>query len=148
MQSVRVVEVPAVPVARPPRSEALLSVRLPNRVTLSKALRLAIEHLKPGSPVDIVPPARRGGPWFLDTRATASRRLPQGHHARAEFATAHSLSAEHFIKPSGIGQPNGRCSRLTFRLGEEVTERVCVPDAAGRSVCGVRGTGYYRLLPV
>jgi len=176
-QVARIVEVPALPPAPParkkyrPREEAVLSVRLPNRVTLSRALFQAIDrHLKerelrkpkeerarvgfgPGSistAVEIVPPGRRGGTWYLDTRATAGRRLPKSATARAQFVTSHVLTRGHFLRPtiqtvaaagqtrkggfhsstSIAGLHHEIRSVLHFQLGEEVEP------------------GYYALLPL
>ncbi|TGE05584.1 hypothetical protein [Hymenobacter fodinae] len=151
----RVVQVPAAPVKPAPKrthlAEPLLSVRLPNRVTLSSELVKQVNDAKrqpgetlakqankfgKGSPVELVPPATgRGhtdGIWHLDTRPTAGRRLPKTTDSRYEFATSHNLHRDHFSRPIGVGQPRQVRSRLQFRLGEEV----------------VGAPGYYRLHPV
>ena len=129
-----------------------LTVRADGAVTLSKALLGAIAALRPGAPVDLVPPVRRGQPWHLDTRSTAARRIsPRLDVARF---TIPAPSREHFLRPAVPAQPGrfggaqgtaGTHERLAFALGEEVTEQVCVRDENGRQVCERRGTGYFAL---
>lgn len=111
----------------PPAEQPLLVVRLPNWVSLTQGLLRAIPHLKAGAPVELVPPARRGGTWHLDTRPTAGRRLPATGAAR--FRTGHALRREFFLLPARplatthlhqVGGTAGTRSRLTFRLGAAV----------------------------
>ena len=109
-------------------------------VTLAKPLLCAVPHLRAGAPVDLVPPMRRGGTWHLDTRATASRRLPPTPGKVARFAIP-ALSREHYLaagvdaRPGQFGGALGTVAtraRLTFQLGREVDNF----------------PGYFELLPV
>ena len=150
-QLARLVEVPA-PLLLPrlPPPEARLTVRpQPRRpdcaqsfdlVTLAKPLLLAVPHLRAGGAVDLVPPMRRGGPWYLDTRSSASRRLPARLGAVARFRVP-ALSQEHYLAAGVDARPGrfggalgtvGTRKSLCFRLGSEM------PGHAG----------YYELLPV
>lgn len=160
----RLVEVPPAPprgeVPAPP-PDAVLTVRPragrpgTDLVTLAKPLLVAVPRLRGYSPVDLVPPMRRGGMWHLDTRPTAPRRLPApGKPAR--FAIP-SISREHYLATAVASQPGqfgglkgtaGFRPALTFALGPEVMEEVCIRDDHGKLVCMERGTGYYQLLPV
>jgi len=119
--------------------QPVLVVRLPNWISLTQALLRAIPHLRAGAPVELVPPIRRGGTWHLDTRPTASRRLPAAGAAR--FRTGHALRREFFLLPARplatahlhqVGGTAGLRSRLTFVLGAEVPGH----------------PGYYVLVPV
>ncbi|SNR92017.1 hypothetical protein [Hymenobacter mucosus] len=136
----RVVQVGPPATTTPPKrthlTEPLLSVRLPNRVTLSAELVKQVNDALRGpgetlqnqrtrfglaSPVELVPAARNlSGVWYLDVRATAGRRLPKTPGSRYEFATSHHLAPGHFSRPMAIGQPHQMRSRLSFRLGEQV----------------------------
>jgi hypothetical protein len=81
-----------------------LTVRAPNRVTLSKPLLARIGHLRHGAPVELVPPLRRGGTWHLDTRPTAGRRLCARPGEAARFRSAHALGPEHFAQPALVAR--------------------------------------------
>lgn len=81
-----------------------LTVRAPNRVTLSKPLLACIGHLRHGAPVELVPPLRRGGTWHLDTRPTAGRRLCARPGEAARFRSAHALGPEHFAQPALVAR--------------------------------------------
>ena len=106
-----------------------LTVRAPNRVTLSKPLLACIGHLRHGAPVEVVPPLRRGGTWHLDTRPTAGRRLWARPGEAARFRSGHALGPEHFVQPAllarkgtkggALGSAGHRAAR-TFGLGAEV----------------------------
>ena len=107
----------------------LLTVRAPNRVTLSKPLLAHIEHLRHGAPVEVVPPLRRGGAWHLDTRPTAGRRLSARPGEAARFRSGHALGPEHFVQPALVARKGtkggalgsaGRRVVRTFALGAEV----------------------------
>ena len=141
-------------------ADALLLVRPDplracERVTLTKPLLGAIAHLKAGAPVDVVVPPRRGGAWFLDTRPTATRRVP-GPTQKPRLRIP-QVSREHYLIAGVAPHPDQAHPRTTgtsgyhellcFRLGPERYERVCVPDAQGRPVCSWRPTGYFALLP-
>lgn len=101
------------------------------RVVLSKALLAALPHLGCESPVEIVPPLRRGGTWHLDTRITAPRRLHRRRSTSATFYSSHRIGPDHFLRSTGIGSPPVLLDTLYFRLG---------PQMPGQ-------TGYYTLLP-
>lgn len=122
---------PPAPAPPPKALPPLLRVRPDARrgttaVVLTKALLLAIPHLKAGAPIELVPPVRRGGPWHLDTRATAPRRIQCA--AVARFSTA-PLSREHYLVPAaplpgvkgGAGGTSYVRERLAFVLGAEVS---------------------------
>jgi hypothetical protein len=113
----------------PAASFPLLTVRAPNRVTLSKPLLARIEHLRHGAPVEVVPPLRRGGAWHLDTRPTAGRRLSARPGEAARFRSGHALGPEHFVQPALVARKGtkggalgsaGRRVVRTFGLGPEV----------------------------
>jgi hypothetical protein len=106
-----------------------LTVRLPNRITLSKTLCASIAHLRHGAPVEVVPPLRRGGTWHLDTRPTAGRRLSARPGEAARFRSGHALGPEHFVQPALVARKGtkggalgsaGRRAARTFVLGTEV----------------------------
>ena len=108
-----------------------------DQVTLTKPLLLAVPHLRHGGPVDLVPPTRRGGTFYLDTRATALRRLPATPGAVARFAVP-ALSREHYLalgyeaREAGALGTVGVRPQLTFRLGEAVEGH----------------PGYFELIPI
>ena len=105
-------------------------------VTLTKALLGAIPALKGGAPVELVPPHRRGGTWYLDARATATRRVER---QKGRFAIP-ALSREHYLTPttnapgvkSGLHGAGSVRPFLTFVLGRELENH----------------PGYYELLPL
>ena len=108
-------------------------------VTPTKALLQAIPHLKHGAPVDVVPPARRGGTWYLDTRPTAPRRL--SHRGSVARFSIPALSREHLLtagvdaRPGQFGGSIGTVGvrhALTFALGPELDQH----------------PGYFALLPL
>ena len=129
----RVVEVPApLPLPGP---EARLTIRpRPGReghsfVTLTKELLRAIPHLKAGAPVDVVAPMRRGGPWHLDTRPTATRRVPVVAPGKLTRFTIPRVSSEHYLAPAvdtrpgvfgGLNGSAGLVPALHFALGPVV----------------------------
>ncbi len=118
----------------------VLTVRPNGDVTLAKPLLSAVPQLRAGCPVDVVPPnpKHRGGPWHLDARPTATRRLPRAGVMRFRIVPP---SRTHFLRPALSAVPGqfggaqgtaGFRPALVFALGPEV------PGAPG----------YFVLLPV
>lgn len=159
---VRMVEVrppaPGPPGKRTHQTEARVHVRLPDQVELNReTLHVTRLHIaganSEASCADIIAP-RRGvsNEWLLDTRPTTRCRLQAvAQSGRVFFRTRLLLPAAAF-QAGGPGT-TARRSRLSFRLGEEIQEQVCVRVPATavsgeRSYCALRGTGVYRLLPV
>lgn len=132
-------EVPPPVKAAPPKQthqqEALIHVRLPDRVEFNQRAREvtglgpANRHL-PASLADIIPP-RRGvsNEWLLDTRPPARCKVQASRKGGyVFFVTRQHLPATAFRM--GAGKPPR--SRLGFRIGEQLPE----------------APGVYRLLPV
>lgn len=150
-QAARVVQVPAPAPKRTHQTEALLHVRLPNAVEMN-AEALRVTGLRDDAPVELIPP-RRGisSSWYLYCHPMAMARVCVEDSGNIGFKTKAILPRASFNRPPGDPRPSR--SRLSFYIGEEVMEKVCVEDPAteyraSREVCGTRGTGYFRLIPV
>jgi len=118
-----------------------LTVRAPNRVTLSKTLCASVAHLRHGAPVEVVPPLRRGGAWHLDTRPTAGRRLSARPGEAARFRSGHCLGPEHFVQPALAVRKGTKGGALGSAGARPLRRFVLGPEVPGHP-------GYYALRPL
>ncbi|RPD45825.1 hypothetical protein DNI29_16885 [Hymenobacter sediminis] len=90
-----------------------LSVSENRRVLLSKELCTQL-GIKAGHQVDLIPPPRRGGMWYLDIRPRVGKPLTYTPNTRPAFITTHHITKDAMHDGTQIRK------RVKLLLGQEV----------------------------